>query len=505
MASIPLKKRLSYKQAMTGVAVAVTLGIAMSVIQITFDYYNFVNSQVSRVDEIIRTTEKNATYAAYNIDKQNAMEITEGLVLFKPIVKVSLTTEFGEVLGISHLNGTYERRSFAQVIEKSLELRYGPKEQVVGYLYLTLDLSTTIDQFIARASTIIFTGLFKNILLSAVLLVLFDRRLTTPILRLANTLLRQKERQGEDAVPLVELPERDEDDELDLLIRSHNELVHQAREQKKQLSIYAESLEERVQERTKELEAFNYMVSHDLSSALQVIQGYAEALNFDLKDNNLEGSQDCLDAIEGSCQDISKMIDSLLWLSRASQSEICAEHVNLSDEVAQAIRQCQLMEPHRPCDIDIEPDLIVMGDKALLRQVVVNLVNNSWKYAKNELLLQMKFGSYEDPQKGKVYYLRDNGVGFSMSAAESIFQPFQRLHEEREFKGTGIGLATVARIIRRHGGEVWCESKIKEGASFYFYLPTHLKELANLEANNGSPLVKKPKASSTPIKEPLSS
>lgn len=235
-------------------------------------------------------------------------------------------------------------------------------------------------------------------------------------------------------------------------------------------------LERRVADRTaqleasnKELEAFSYSVSHDLRAPLRAIDGFSKAI-LDDWGNRVEGTPaDYLRRIRAATQRMGLLIDDLLKLARLSRGELSPSSVSLSklaQEVADELKQWQ---PQRDVSFDIQDDLVVKGDAQLLRVVVDNLLRNSWKYTSKHSSARIQVGSKQSQGAG-VYFVRDDGAGFDMTHANQLFAPFQRLHRQTEFEGTGVGLATVQRIIRRHGGRVWAESEVEKGATFHFTL-----------------------------------
>jgi len=164
-----------------------------------------------------------------------------------------------------------------------------------------------------------------------------------------------------------------------------------------------------------------------------------------------------------------KLIDDLLKLSRVTRSELTFERVDLSNMARKIVDELRKEEPGRKVKVTIAANMAAKGDENLLNLVLQNLLGNAWKYSSKTAAPRIEMGATE--QNGKTaYFVRDNGAGFDMAYANKLFQPFQRLHKATEFTGTGIGLATVQRIIRRHGGEVWAEAKVGEGATFYFTL-----------------------------------
>jgi len=235
-------------------------------------------------------------------------------------------------------------------------------------------------------------------------------------------------------------------------------------------------LERRVAERTaqlevtnKELEAFSYSVSHDLRAPLRSIDGFSLALLEDYGDQLDADGQDYLQRVRSATQRMSQLIDDLLSLARVTRSALNYESVDLSACAGSIADELQRAQPDRQAEYLIAPDLIARGDGRLLRVMLENLLGNAWKFTVKRQCATIEFGAI--PIDGQVaYFVRDNGAGFDMAYADKLFGAFQRLHAMSEFPGTGVGLATVQRIIHRHGGRVWAESAVEQGATFYFTL-----------------------------------
>lgn len=242
------------------------------------------------------------------------------------------------------------------------------------------------------------------------------------------------------------------------------------------LNQYHVRLEEQVQQRTaelkainKELESFAYSVSHDLRAPLRSINGFSTALLEDYYDKLDETGKEYLERLINASDRMGHLIDDLLQLSRLSRSDMMNEQVNLSQLADFAINKLQSEDTDRQVITDIEPNLIVSGDTRLLGVVIDNLIDNAWKYSSKKTTSKIEFGVSQQG-KEKVYFVRDNGAGFNMRYVDKLFGAFQRLHSVSDFEGTGIGLATVQRLVQRHGGRVWAEGEVDKGATFYFTL-----------------------------------
>lgn len=245
----------------------------------------------------------------------------------------------------------------------------------------------------------------------------------------------------------------------------------------KELQQLNANLEQRVQARTAELEAanqeldsFSYSVSHDLRAPLRIIDGFSQALLEDYAQILDEQGQDYLHRIRAGTQRMGKLIDDLLLLSKVNRKDLSPQKVDLSALVRECVQELRQREPQRKIQLNITPDLQAWGDPSLLYIALRNLLENAWKFTAHKEQAWIEFGlDYLDSQP--IYFIRDNGVGLDMTYADKLFQAFQRLHASSDYPGSGIGLATVARIIRRHQGQIWAQAEVDKGAKFSFTLP----------------------------------
>jgi signal transduction histidine kinase/ligand-binding sensor domain-containing protein len=238
-----------------------------------------------------------------------------------------------------------------------------------------------------------------------------------------------------------------------------------------------QELEHLVVERTaqlqtanRELEAFSYSVSHDLRSPLRGIDGFSQVLLEEYQDKVDEQGKNYLQRIRLASQRMAQLIDDMLNLSRVSRSEINIQQVNLSEIAKEIADNLSVTQPERKVEFILQEGIIAKGDSRLLRNVLENLLGNAWKFTSNHSTALIEFGMQKKDDK-EVYFVRDDGAGFDINYAQKLFGAFQRLHTTNEFPGTGVGLATVQRIILRHDGKVWAEGEVEKGATFYFTLP----------------------------------
>jgi signal transduction histidine kinase len=262
-------------------------------------------------------------------------------------------------------------------------------------------------------------------------------------------------------------------------VRSHAALEERAaalassEERYRRLS---EQLEHRVAERTaeleianRELEAFSYSVSHDLRAPLRSMDGFCQVLIEDYGDVLDQGGHDYLNRVRAASQRMAELIDGLLALSRVTRTQLSPDRIDLSDAAASILAGFAESDPDRQVEVAIETGLTAHGDPRLLRAVLDNLLRNAWKFTAKHDSAHIEFGVCENDGE-RAFFVRDDGAGFEMAYKDKLFGPFQRLHGMSEFDGTGIGLATVQRIVHRHGGRIWAEAEVEKGATFYFTL-----------------------------------
>jgi len=219
-----------------------------------------------------------------------------------------------------------------------------------------------------------------------------------------------------------------------------------------------------------EMESFSYSVSHDLRAPLRVVDGFAAILQEDYGARLDDMGREHLQRIRSAAARMNAMIDALLALARKSGQELQREAVDLSNAARELSGELQSSDPARKVEFRIAQDLHANGDPALLRLVLQNLLGNAYKFSVHTPHALIEFGK-DTSAEGPAFFVRDNGAGFDMRFAQRLFGPFQRFHSQNEFPGTGVGLATVERIVRKHGGRIWAQSEPGRGAVFHFTLP----------------------------------
>ncbi|MEI8084764.1 MAG: response regulator [Paludibacter sp.] len=255
---------------------------------------------------------------------------------------------------------------------------------------------------------------------------------------------------------------------LDLLLSVYEAAI-QRNEELIAMKAELENANQNLKQANQELEAFSRTVSHDLKSPLNGVIGFTEILLSTNVGNMNDDSRKYLEIIKSSAWAMSNLIQDLLDFSRSGLVDIEEERVNFSEMATDTMNEILLRDPVRNVKVTIEPNLYAKADKKMMKVVLNNLLGNAFKYSGKKEDAEIKFGK-KDYYGQDLYYVNDNGAGFDMSLSHKLFQPFQRLHCPNEFKGTGVGLSTVQKIVEKHGGQIWAESEVDKGATFFFTL-----------------------------------
>jgi len=429
----------------------------------------------------------NSTAALAFANKADATEILAALQYDPHMVAAALYLQDGQVLA------TYAAAASADLVpaapepdgyrfERGRLVAFTPVSQGgnqrLGTLYIASDTKAVSDAL--RLSGLIAIVVLGIAMLAAyALAAALQGRISTPILALAETATMASTRQDYS----VRAPKFGED-ELGTLTDAFNQMLGRIEEQKKELQQHAKILEQRVAERTGELEkraaelqaanseldAFAYSVSHDLRAPLRSIDGFSQVLLEDYATQLGDAGRDSLQRVRAASQRMATLIDDLLKLARVTRAEMRTERIDLSGRAREVVAEIErTTTDDRHVEFVIAPGLEAHGDSRLLRVVLDNLLRNGWKYTAKRPQPRVEFTA-QDENGDRVFVIKDNGAGFDMQYADKLFGVFQRLHSAAEFEGTGVGLATVRRIINRHGGRIWAEGAVDKGASFYFTL-----------------------------------
>jgi signal transduction histidine kinase len=356
------------------------------------------------------------------------------------------------------------------------------ENRLVGFVFIESDLHTLYNRL--RSYAVIAAIMVALSMLVALSISRLARRgIARPIVHLAevagivsrgeNYSLRARPTGGEAA-------------ELGLLVSTFNDMLDQIEARDHKLKAAHDELEMHVEERTaqlaaanKELESFSYSVSHDLRAPLRSIDGFSLALEEDFGDKIDELGKSHIRRVRAATQRMGLLIDDLLNLSRLSRAEMHRERVDLTAMGRAIVAELLRTDEPRKVEWLIQDGMITYADTRLLRVVLDNLLGNSWKYTSRHPTARIELGMLPDGGGNPTFFVKDDGAGFDAAYSDKLFGAFQRLHGMNEFAGTGVGLATVARILRRHGGSVWAEGAVEKGATFYFTVGKFIGENNN--------------------------
>lgn len=489
----PLQRGIGLRLLAYIILFSTVVTLLSTLFQLYFDYRRDVGAIEQRMLEIESTTLDSIAQSLWNVDTAELHLQLEGLHRLPDMQMVELR-ETGALDKPVVIRVGENRADGVVVRDFSLYHGQGAARQQIGVLRAEASLAAVYSRLWDTAIVILFSQGVKTFLVSLFTLYLVYRLVTRHLIAIAAYLDRYDLRQ---AVPHLALARRAPiaRDELDRVVDAINvmseglqsaygELNHLNHELQADIAARLRAEEEvrhlnsvlelRVRQRTAELEAankelgaFTYSVSHDLRAPLRRIEGFGQILADEYADRLDDRGQHYIRRIRAGANDMGEMIDSFLKLSRSTRGELTVETVNLSALADDIIEQLREKEANRPVTAEIQADVTVLGDRRLLRVVLENLLDNAWKYTRKVEKPIIVFGATQDAG-GTVFFVRDNGVGFDMSNVGRLFIPFNRLHKAEEFEGSGIGLATVQRILARHGGRVWATAAPGRGATFHF-------------------------------------
>jgi signal transduction histidine kinase len=472
---------ISRKLTVMNVLVSGTVLLAACIAFVAYDQYTFRDSLIRSLSAEAQIIGSNSISALTFNDPESARQTLSALQNLSHVITAAIIEPDGQVFAQYARNEGERLPNPGASLGKAIATFRGDElivrqpivfqGKLLGTVFIRSDLEEThqrLAQYTGIAALVLVVTLSSAFLLSTIV----RRSVAAPIVELADTarLVSQERNYSVRATP------RGTRDEVATLIDAFNSMLSQIQQRDAELQAAHAELERRVDERTRqlmaanrELEAFSYSVSHDLRGPLEVISGFAFILGAEHRRELQPSARDCVKQIENASHRMSELIDDLLNLSRVSTSGMHRERVDLSRIAREIADQLCRQEPSRRVDFVIHDCEPVEGDARLLRILMENLVRNSWKYTSKHEEARIQFGC-EQRRGRSVFYVRDDGAGFDSALSNRLFKPFQRLHATTDFPGTGIGLATVQRIIARHGGEIWAEGAVEKGATFYFSL-----------------------------------
>jgi signal transduction histidine kinase len=472
--------------------------LILTVLQLYFDYRGEIQDIQDRFSEIERSYLSSLGGSLWSLDTDQIQRQIEGIKRLPDM----------QYLEVREISRSLKRRAMVSVGERGVgpvlsreypivysENKDSPVSETIGALYMEASLTGVYHRLFEKAVVILISQGIKTFLVALFILYIVYRLVTRHLVFIASYVGGFNLSTSPTLALTRRRPSRE--DELDQVVGAFNGMSAGLREVYRELhevnaeleeDIAArrkaeeevirlnEELEQRVRQRTAELEAsnkeldsFTYSVSHDLRAPLRRIEGFGQIINNEYSEKMDDRFRHYLERIRAGAHDMAEMIDSFLKLSRSTRSDLTIESLDLSEMAAKVVTRLREREPQRSVSVSIAPDMKVEGDRRLMDSVLENLLGNAWKYSRHNKAAAISFG-IERADGVNVYAIRDNGAGFDMNYLDRLFMPFCRLHRSEEFEGTGIGLATVLRILARHGGRVWAEGAIGKGATFRFTL-----------------------------------
>jgi signal transduction histidine kinase len=464
---------------------ALVSGIALLLAYLSFLAYDLVTSRQTAIDNLNGEAQivgaNSVSSIVYN-DQSAARVTLSALSNSSDVTAAAIYTQAGQLFAQYSVNGNApvqpqaipagsNRGRWENGIDVLVASRIIFQGKPIGVVYIKARLKG-LHQQATRYAFITWIILFVCLMVAVLVGTLFRRILSEPIVSLART-ARLVSRYRDYSLRF-EPPESY--DELTTLTEAFNEMLAEIQRQNAALERARNELELRVEERTvqlraanRELEAFSYSVAHDLRGPLEIISNISYLLQNQDTAQPPEGSDPMLERLGNSVADMSNIIDDLLNLSRATSAGLHLKQLDLSAMASSILEDLAAAHPERDVKLVVQLGCNANADKGLMQVTLQNLLRNAWKFTGYKESARIEFGCTRENSQ-TVYYVRDNGAGFDPTMANRLFQPFQRLHAESEFSGTGIGLATVQRIIARHEGSIWAESEVGKGATFYFTL-----------------------------------
>lgn len=462
-------------------------GIALLLAYFSFLAYNFITSRQLAIDNLTGEAQiigANSVAAVVFDVPSSAQTTLSALSNSSDIVGAAIFTQSGDLFAEYPATGTTliqplplpagaTRASWRSGLDVMVAVQMVSGKKPVGTVYIQAHLNNLRQQAIRYAG---ITAAILLFCLGVALLVgsVFRRLLSEPLIALART-ARLVSRYRDYS---LRFQLNESYSELHSLTEAFNEMLGEIQRRDAALEEARNQLELRVEERTaqllnanREMEAFSYTVAHDLRGPIEIISNICYLLQNQQTASPEIPADPMLDRLAASITEMSNLIDDLLNLSRATSAGLHRRPIDLSSLACSILENLGSTHPERQVQTFVQLGCHADADKGLMQIVLQNLLRNSWKFTSRNPAARIEFGCLTDKPE-TVYFVRDNGAGFDQKMAGRLFKPFQRLHAESDFSGTGIGLATVRRVIERHGGRIWAEGEVGKGAVFYFTIGT---------------------------------
>lgn len=471
---MPIKKKLMRViLTISSVILVVTCGSFFA-----YEYYSFRKSALEELSTLGQIISENSTAALAFQNQEDATEILNALRAEPHIVTAQLYGKDGSPFAQYYsdkaateytVNTDWEGyRLTATYLEGMQPIMKGDRK--LGTLYIRSDLKAMYDRF-RLYGIIVLLVIAVSFFLAYFISSILQKNISGPVLDLVETAKAVSQRRD-----FSVRAHKTGNDELGLLTDTFNQMLEQIQRQNLTLNEFNKILEQKVLERTAELEAvnkeldsFSYSISHDLRAPLRAIHGYMSIFHEDYYSKLDEEGQKLIDVVLRNSQRMGMLIDDLLAFSKLGRKEVSKGPFSMK-QLVQEVWDEQKIEPGRVVEFSLEELPDVEAERNLIRQVWVNLISNALKYASHKEKTMIRISS-EKEEKEITYKIQDNGAGFNMAYYDKLFGVFQRLHSQQEFTGTGVGLAIVQKILEKHKGKIWAEAKVDEGATFYFSLP----------------------------------
>lgn len=476
--------------------------LATTSVQLYLEYRNDVDLIENRLDDVQSSYIASIGASLWNVDIPQLNLQMEGIRQLPDVIAVAIEEKPGNIAKPLRISlGEFANTS---VINREYRLMHMTEKGMrdMGKLSIQASMKEVYSRLWGKLVFIFFSQTIQTFLVSLFILFIVFRLVTSHLMHISRHV---GQFDISEARPPLELERQSPkySDELDQVAHSFNQLsenltiayermreanealaqdIVARRKAEKEVRDLNAKLEYRVKQRTSELQGANdelasfcYSVSHDLRAPLRRIEGFRRLLLEDSADVLPEQSQHCLSRIEEGTAEMAEMIEGFLRLSRSTLGEVHRENIDITIQTQQLFNALQERDSAHTVEFTIDEGLQAFADKRFFVMLMNNLLDNAIKYSRNQPHPAIHVG--ECVQAGQtVFFVKDNGAGFDMEYADRLFAPFSRLHKAEEFEGTGIGLATVQRIISRHGGKIWAESAPNEGATFYFSLKEDLSQ-----------------------------